>query len=80
MNLLAKSFRRRSQRESGMAVIVVLALLSLILLYLAANLRVLNSLDAEVKLVEKRQTRRLALLSQATNAPPTTNAPVLRRD
>jgi len=46
-------------RQGGMAVIVVLALLALILIYVAANLRALSSLEGEIRLVEKRQIRRL---------------------
>jgi len=61
-------------RQGGMAVIVVLALLSIMLLYLAASIRSLNSLDRELKLLDQRQTRRLAAWS-ATSHLATTNGP-----
>lgn len=50
-----------------MAVIVILALLSIMLLFIAANMRSLYSLKREVQLTERRQTQRLAALS-ATNS------------
>ena|SRR5258708_3375906 len=45
--------------ERGMAVIVVLALVAIILIYLAANLKTLLTLDRELKLLETKQTHRL---------------------
>ncbi|HWX23254.1 MAG TPA: hypothetical protein VN578_25405 [Candidatus Binatia bacterium] len=52
--------------ERGMAVIVVLALLAIIFIYIAANIRTLNYLEKDVKLLELKQTRRLAV-SSTTN-------------
>ncbi len=52
-------------RQGGMAVIVMLALLSLVLLYIGTNLRTLNSLKWELKLIEQRQVRRLNAISAA---------------
>ncbi len=60
----------RRRRQSGSAVIVVFALLAIILVYVAANLRTINSLGRELKLLERQQTRRLQTISQRTNAPP----------
>ena len=57
----------RRHRQGGMAVIVMLALLSIMLLFIAANIHALYSLKREVQLTEKRQTQRLATLS-ATNS------------
>ena len=54
------------RRQSGMAVIVMLALLSIMFACLMANVR---SLNRELKLLEHRQTRRLMVLT-VTNAPP----------
>jgi hypothetical protein len=51
-----------------MAVIVMLALLSIMLVCIGASIRSLNRLDRELKLLEQHQTRRLAALT--TNAPP----------
>jgi len=53
------------RQESGMAVIVVMILLSIILIYVAGNLRMLRHLSRDVRLVEHKQIRRL----EATNAP-----------
>ena len=62
----------RRRREGGSAVIVVIALLAIILAYVAGNLRTLNSLDRELKLLERQQIRRLQIASQTTNTPPAT--------
>ncbi len=47
--------------------IVVLALLAIILVYVADNLKTLNHLSRELKLVEQRQLRRLQATA-GTNA------------
>ena len=54
MKINAHGSRRRGGQD-GMAVIVVLALLAIMLIYIAANLRTLSSLGAELKLLEKQQ-------------------------
>jgi hypothetical protein len=46
-------------RQGGMAVILMLVLLSIILIYLAANLHSLYSLGRELRLTERDQIRRL---------------------
>lgn len=55
MKLPAPSVRRC---EQGVAVIVVLALLAILMLYIAANVRSLRIMSQEIKLVEQRQIRR----------------------
>lgn len=60
------------RRQTGSAVIVVMALLAIILVYVAGNLRTLNTLDRELKLLERQQTRRLQTAAQRTNTPPAT--------
>ena len=60
----------RRRRQSGSAVIVVMALLAIILVYVAGNLRTLNSLGRELRLLELQQTRRLQTAVRATNSPP----------
>jgi len=60
----------RRRRQSGSAVIVVMALLAIILVYVAGNLRTLNNLGRELRLVERQQTRRLQRAAQTTNTPP----------
>jgi hypothetical protein len=61
---------RPRRHQSASAVIIVMALLALILIYVAANIRTLTSLDRELRLLERRQTQRLKHLAPATNAPP----------
>jgi hypothetical protein len=54
--------------EEGTAVIVVVALLSIILLYIAANARTLHYLGRELKIIEKQQIRKLATAGPTTNS------------
>jgi hypothetical protein len=61
---------RPPRRQSGSAVIVVMALLAIILIYVAANLRTLTSLGRELKLLERQQIRRLQTAAPRTNSPP----------
>ena len=63
---------RPRRRQTGSAVIVVMALLAIILVYVAANLRTLNSLGRELKLLELQQTRRLQTAAPTTNSPSAT--------
>ena len=65
-------FTRPRRRQAGSAVIVVMALLAIILVYLAANLRTLDSLGRELKLLERQQTRRLQTATATTNSPSAT--------
>ena len=60
----------RRRHQSGSAVIIVMALLAIILVYVAGNLRTINSLGRELKLLERQQTRRLQRVTQTTNTPP----------
>jgi len=54
-----------------MAVIVVLALVSIVMIYLAFNLRTLASLGRELRLVERQQIGRLKTVnSSRINKPP----------
>ena len=59
------------RREQGMAVIVVMALVSILLIYVACNIRTLSHLGHELKLLEQRQVRRLEQSARTTNAPVT---------
>ena len=58
MNLSFSSSLRSSQRQGGVATIVMLVLLSLILTYIMANTRTLNQLHRELNLIEQRQLNR----------------------
>lgn len=67
------------QRQGGMATIVMLAILSLLCLYITANVRTLNRLEREIKLVDQHQRRRLMMLTPSqrettNNIPPPTPA------
>jgi hypothetical protein len=61
---------RFTHRDSGSAVIVILALLSILLLYMAYNLKTLANLGGELRLLERQQTHRLLIGSPKTNSPP----------
>ena len=52
-----------------MATIVVISLLSVILIFVAANLRTLYLLRSDLRLIERQQTNRLANIGPLTNAP-----------
>lgn len=62
------------QRQEGMATLVMLTILFILCVYLTANLRTLNQLDREIKLVDQLQQRRLLVLT-AHHRPTTNNVP-----
>ena len=62
-----------NREQDGMAVIVVIAFLSILLIFVAGNLRMLHLLRNDLKLVEQQQTNRLAVAGTVTNATVTTN-------
>lgn len=64
------NIRLHRKREDGTAVIVVIALLSMILIFVAGNLRMLHLLRNDLKLVEQQQTNRLAIAGVQTNVSP----------
>jgi len=72
MNLISRRLTNRPHQpqQSGSAVIVVLALLALMLIYIAANSRTLSSLGRELKLLELQQIHRLETTPARTNSPP----------
>ena len=55
-----KSNPHSPRKQRGVAVIVVLAMLGIISLYIAANLRSLSQIKTEVKKVERHQLKQLA--------------------
>jgi len=57
-----------------MAVIAVIAILSIILIFVAGNLRTLHLLRSDLKLIEKQQIKRLVSAGPITNSSPITNA------
>jgi hypothetical protein len=50
---------RRPTHQSGTAVIVVLVIIAILMIYVAANIRTLNNVGRELKLIEQKQVRRL---------------------
>jgi hypothetical protein len=71
---LGSARARPGRSERGVAIIVVLVVVSIILLYLAASARALHLLGRELKLVEQQQIRRLVLAGHRPTALTTTNA------
>jgi hypothetical protein len=47
-----------------------MALLAILLVYMAGNLRTLTNLGRELKLLERKQIRRLQAAAPKTNSPP----------
>jgi hypothetical protein len=47
-----------------------MALLAIMLVYVAANIRTLSSLVRELRLLERQQTQRLQTAAPRTNSPP----------
>ncbi len=63
--------------EEGSAVIVVLALLAIVLVYVAGNIGTLNHLGRDLALVERQQLHRLAVRVGQTQAPVATQPAAL---
>ncbi len=66
--------------QGGSAVVAILALLTVMLMLIAANVGTLNRLSREVKGLEKRQRQRLdpSLKPAPHPYPPATNAPAAK--
>jgi hypothetical protein len=56
------------RRQEGVAVIVVIAILAILMVFVAGNLRALYCLGAELRLVEKQQKQRLEATAAGGNA------------
>ena len=54
-----------------MAVIAIMALIAIIFIFVAANLRTVHFLRTDLRLLERQQTNRLAGLVLTTNSVPT---------
>jgi len=65
---------KRRVRERASAVLVFMAILAVMLLVVAANLKTLNHLRDDLKLLERRQIQRLQ--ASQTNAPVALPPPV----
>ncbi len=72
MNTFHKNSAWARPAQRGSAVLMLIVLLGLMVMLVAANTVTLNGLRQEVRLVEKRQTDRLAV--SATNSPPPATA------
>jgi hypothetical protein len=55
--------------DRGTAVIVVMALIAIVLIFMAGNLRTIRNLDRDVKLLERAQNRRLQPSIPAAHSP-----------
>ena len=64
-----------NRKEDGMAVIAVIAILSFLLIFVAGNLRTLYLLRADLRLVERQQTNRLAQVYLTTHSFPAAQPP-----
>jgi hypothetical protein len=62
--------QKSKQKKAGMATIVVIGLLSVILVFVAGNLRTLYLLRNDLRFIEQQQTNRLAKLGPLTNSAP----------
>jgi hypothetical protein len=58
MKLVAPKHGRRQDRR-GFLVIALLAIISIMLVYIAANLHVLAALRRDIRLIEQKQVQRL---------------------
>ena len=63
--------------EQGLAVITVMTVLAIVLICLAGNIRMLYSLDRELKLLQKQQIRRLQAATSAVSLGNTNDVPVV---
>ncbi len=61
---------RSSRGQSGSAVIIIMALVAILLVYVAGNLKTLSNLGRELRLIERQQIRRLQTTAAKTNPPP----------
>jgi len=71
---LAKHFNSRKRRESGSALLVVLILISVMTVYLVANVISLNVLKTEIQLIEKQQLKRQNQSNSLGKQPTGTNS------
>ena len=74
MKLLAPDHRRH-QGQRGFLVIALLAIISIMLIYIAANLHVLAALKRDIRLVEQKQVQRLNKSFPLATAPNTNSPP-----
>ncbi len=58
---------RGHTHEKGMAVIVVMVIISILLIYVTGNLRTLHSLQRDLKQVEQKQLNRFQAEAGVTN-------------
>lgn len=59
MKLFTSQTQKRN-RQSGSAVFMVLGMIALMLVFVGVNLVTVNTLNSEVKLVEKKQIKHLS--------------------
>ena len=62
------NIRLNQNRRAGVAVLLVLTLLSLMLIYITANARTIYNLGRELKLIERQQLQHWAAQGARTNS------------
>jgi hypothetical protein len=69
--------RHGRRRQRGFLVIAMLAIISIMLVYIAANLHVLAALKRDIRLVEQKQVLRLSKTFPVAPGATTNTAPVI---
>ena len=79
MNTFLNPYCRSTNRqtESGMAVILVMALLAIVLVYVAGNLGTLHHLGRELRLIDQKQVRRLESIPKTNHVALSATNPVV---
>jgi type II secretory pathway component PulK len=78
MRITLPSTIQRQRRQSGIATLVVLMILSILLIYVMGNARTLHYLGRELRLMEEQQQRRTALraaIALTNSVPPAVSEP-----
>jgi hypothetical protein len=65
----------RSRRQDGVAIVAILVLLSVMLLYVTANVKSVRLLGRELKLIEQQQIQRWNARSAVISSASKTNLP-----
>lgn len=63
-----------TRKTEGMAVIALIALMAIIFIFVAGNLRTVHLLRSDLRLIERQQTNHWATVRLATNSVAVTNA------
>jgi hypothetical protein len=75
MNIVSRyksPYARRPRERGMMAVFVMIALIAILMIYIALDIRTLHLLSAEIKVIDRTEIHRLQTRT-LTNQPPATN-------